>query len=118
MLLAVAGYLYICLATYSPSDPGPSQPYDSGAIANKGGIVGAWIADLLFILFGNSAYLFLLFLCVTAWRVYRERGTGIESGWNYFLPILGCLLAMAGACALEQVYFPAIPTTWFPAGAS
>ncbi len=116
ILLAVAGYLYICLATYSPTDPGPSQPYSPGVIENKGGVVGAWIADLLFVLFGSSAYLFLLFLCVTAWRVYRERRTGIESEWDYFLPILGCLLAMVGACALEQVYFPGSPADVFPAG--
>lgn len=116
VLLAIAGYLFVCLVTYSPSDPGPSQSHVTEAVQNKGGVVGAWIADLLFLLFGSTAYLVLLFLCVTAWRVYRERGTGVESGWDYFLPILGCFLAMAGSCALERVYFPGVPTDVFPAG--
>ncbi len=116
-LLALAAYLLVCLVTYSPDDPGPTHTGTGGDIVNLGGIVGAWLSDLLFTAFGRMAYLFLVLLCITAWRVYKERGSGIESVWDYFLPVLGFVTALAGACGLEQIYFPDTSAgTIFPAG--
>ena len=46
-LLVVAGFLWLALilATYSKSDPGWSFSGVGGPIANRGGVVGAWLAD-------------------------------------------------------------------------
>ena len=116
-LLALAGYLLVCLVTYSPDDPGPTHTGSAGDIVNLGGVVGAWLSDLLYTAFGRMAYLFLLLLCITVWRVYKERGSGIESAWEYFLPALGFAIALTGACGLEQIYFPfTVADTNFPAG--
>ena len=106
-LLAVVGYLLICLLTNSPADPGPTHTGSGGEVQNMGGHVGAWFSDLLFTIFGNMAYLFLILMIVTVWRVYKERGSEeVSNNWDYVLPVVGFLTAMTGACGLEQIYFP------------
>ena len=62
-------YLLVCLATYSPDDPGWSTA--SGSVVtdlrNAGGPIGAWIADVLLYLTGYVAYLLPLVLGAVAW---------------------------------------------------
>src|SRR5689334_18685010 len=57
-LLVVAAFLYLALAlaTYTRSDPGWSSTGAGTSIANRGGVVGAWLSDLLLYLFGFSAW--------------------------------------------------------------
>ncbi len=111
LLLAVVGYLFVCLVTYSPGDPGPTHTGSGRDIVNTGGKAGAWIADLLLTGFGRMAYLFLALWCVAVWRTHKERSyedddAGRSQGWSYVLPIAGFCVAMIGACGLEQIYFP------------
>ncbi len=110
LLLAVVGYLFVCLMTYSPADPGPTHTGSGRDIVNIGGRVGAWIADLLYTGFGRMAYLFLTLLCVVVWRTYKGRSARSDiaeknPSWNYVLLITGFCTAMIGACGLEQIYF-------------
>ncbi len=105
-LIVVIGYLFISLFTYSPVDPGPTHTGSTTEIVNTGGKVGAWIADLLFTLFGRMSYLFLILLCVTIWRVYKDRTVDREPDFRYFLTAFGFVMAMIGACVLEQIYYP------------
>src|SRR5438132_5626627 len=49
-------YLALALATYSCSDPGWSFSGADAALSNKAGAFGAWISDLLFYMFGWSAW--------------------------------------------------------------
>jgi len=117
-LLAVVGYLLICLLTNSPADPGPTHTGSGGEVQNMGGNVGAWFSDFLFTIFGKMAYLFLILMIVTVWRIYKERGSeGGSSNWDYVLPVVGFLTAMTGACGLEQIYFPVVnPESIYPSG--
>src|SRR5262245_58004379 len=57
-LWIVAAFLWLALilATYSREDPGWSYSGSGAPIANKGGVAGAWLADLLLYLFGLSAW--------------------------------------------------------------
>ncbi|TDJ70900.1 MAG: cell division protein FtsK, partial [Proteobacteria bacterium] len=73
VLGAIALYLLIALWTYHPSDPSWSHSGSSSRIINAGGQAGAWIADLLFNLFGYAAYLFPLMIGFAGWRVFRDR---------------------------------------------
>ena len=50
--LALAAYLLLSLSSYHPTDPGWSTTGTNDVIANKGGIVGAWLADSLLYGFG------------------------------------------------------------------
>lgn len=117
-LLAVVGYLLICLITHSPLDPGPTHTGSDGEIHNAGGRVGAWLSDLLFTIFGRMSFLFLFLLSITVWRIYKERDNEEPASlWDYFLPIIGFVVGMAGACGLEQIYFPMQnPSSVYPSG--
>src|SRR5574337_323774 len=57
-LLVVAGFVYLALilATYTRSDPGWSYSGTGAPLGNRGGVVGAWLSDLLLYLFGWSAW--------------------------------------------------------------
>ena len=71
--LAVVGLvLLVALATYSPADPGWSQVTDSTGIHNRIGPVGAWLANLLFFIFGRPAYLFPAMIALVTWTLFRS----------------------------------------------
>src|SRR5258708_1241699 len=57
-LVIVAAFIWLALilATYAKTDPGWSFSGTGGALGNKGGVAGAWLADLLLYLFGLSAW--------------------------------------------------------------
>jgi len=46
LALALAAYLLLSLSSYQPTDPGWSTTGSNDVIANKGGIVGAWLAQI------------------------------------------------------------------------
>ena len=55
-VVAVLIYLALILGTYTRSDPGFSFTGTGATIANRGGVVGAWLSDLMLYLFGLSAW--------------------------------------------------------------
>ena len=71
LLLAVTlGFLCV-LASYSKADPGWSHANQVADIHNLGGRVGAWLADVLFFIFGFSAYWWSVLLVRRCWRGWR-----------------------------------------------
>ena len=52
ILGAVAIFLLISLLTYQVSDPGWSNSGEYTRIENAGGLIGAWLADILLYLLG------------------------------------------------------------------
>ncbi|MCL4130611.1 UNVERIFIED_CONTAM: hypothetical protein GTU68_021841, partial [Idotea baltica] len=109
-------YLWMTLLTYSKIDPGWTHVSDIQEIHNSGGRVGAWLADVLFLLLGYFAYIFPLLLVVKTWQIFRTRSEPIE--WNGRLFAWRCfglfLLILAG-CALIYMHFPA--SDYLPASA-
>ncbi|KWR89504.1 DNA translocase FtsK [Cupriavidus sp. IDO] len=72
LLLAVTlGFLCV-LASYSKADPGWSHANQVADIHNLGGRVGAWLADVLFFIFGFSAYWWAVLLIRRCWRGWRS----------------------------------------------
>src|SRR5438046_9214997 len=71
----VALVLFVALATYSPDDPGFSFTGTAAAIHNRIGVVCAWLADVLFFLFGRPAYLFPAVLAAAAFGMTRRMKT-------------------------------------------
>ena len=59
----------ISLASYHSGDPGWSHSGHVVAIHNKGGVVGAWIADVFLYLFGYLAYLLPVMVGYFGWMV-------------------------------------------------
>jgi S-DNA-T family DNA segregation ATPase FtsK/SpoIIIE len=65
--------LLAALLTYSRADPGFTHSVAAGPIHNLGGRLGAWVADVVLLLFGvSAAYLIALGLLVTVARGFRR----------------------------------------------
>jgi S-DNA-T family DNA segregation ATPase FtsK/SpoIIIE len=109
-LAVVALVLFAALATYSPRDPGFSFTGDAGPIDNAIGPVGAWIADVLFFLFGRPAFLFPVLLGVSCWTLFRNRQKGeASSRANTVVRIGGFVLVLIASCGLTTLHWDAEP---------
>jgi DNA segregation ATPase FtsK/SpoIIIE, S-DNA-T family len=105
-LAVVALVLFTALATYSPDDPGFSFTGDSAAIHNGIGPIGAWIADMLFFLFGRPAFLFPVLLAVSCWTLFRNRQqTEGGSRANTVVRIGGFVLLLVASCGLTTLHW-------------
>ena len=62
LFAALALWLALVLATWSPDDPGWLHASRQAVIQNGGGTVGAHVADLLLLLFGYAAWLWVVLL--------------------------------------------------------
>lgn len=69
-------FLFLALVSYHATDSGWSRTGVSANIANIGGYVGAWLADVLLCAFGYIAYIFPFMLVYAAWlsfvRDYKD----------------------------------------------
>jgi len=108
LLTAVALYLLLALISFHPSDAGWSHTGGHGRIANAGGRVGAWFADISLYLLGYVAWLLPLLVCYTALLVYRERRQGgavADSGALTLLRWVGLFALLLSACGLAAMHF-------------
>ncbi len=72
VLGGVALYLALMLISFDLTDPGWSRSAAGGEISNSGGAAGAWLSDLLFYLFGVSAWWWVAFFLATVWWSYHR----------------------------------------------
>jgi DNA segregation ATPase FtsK/SpoIIIE, S-DNA-T family len=100
--------LLAVLLTYSRSDPAFTHAA-AAAVGNVGGRFGAWVADVVLLLFGASAYLLVLGLAVSVARGFRRlHRTSSRTdpladdlpGWAHGI---GFGLLLAGAVGLEAL---------------
>ena len=75
---ALALILFVALASYDRSDPAFSSTGQPGPVTNLIGPFGAWLSDLLFVLFGAPAFLFPVMLGLAGWALFQER-SGCET---------------------------------------
>ena len=101
----VALVLLMALATYSPDDPGFSFTGSAAPVHNRIGVVGAWLADVLFFLFGRPAFLFPLMLALAAWGLQRRIHSEASSRANTLVRIAGFLLVLVASCALTTLHW-------------
>jgi len=79
ILYIAAGVLsFISLISYNPNDPALNAVSNVGKVSNLGGIVGAYTSDLLFNIFGISAYLFSVALVLIGIMEFTNRGPKID----------------------------------------
>ncbi len=105
VLGTLAVYLVVALVSFSPADPGWSHTGLGGSIANRGGLAGAYISDVLLSLFGYMAYLFPVMVAYSGWLAFRGareggRGTLATTG----LRALGFLLTLSMGSALAAMH--------------
>ncbi|MBY0265628.1 MAG: DNA translocase FtsK 4TM domain-containing protein [Burkholderiales bacterium] len=102
--LALALYLLLVLFTFDKADPGWSHSVIAERIANSGGVVGAYISDLLLFVFGLSAYWWIV-LCgaLVLWgfrRIETERESDRRS---YTVALIGFLILLAASSGIESL---------------
>ena len=107
-MAAVALFVALSLFTYHPADPGWSQAVSVAEIHNGGGIVGAYIANVLLYIFGYPGYLFPLVFMFDGWRIFKSRRTGLSvSQLLLAVRIAGFVLLFCGGCALAWLHLQA-----------
>jgi S-DNA-T family DNA segregation ATPase FtsK/SpoIIIE len=104
-LLTLVVYLLACLASYSPQDPAWSHATsDLGKLHNIGGRIGAYIADLVFYLFGYLAYAFPLLLLAIGWALFRDRDSDSNSALEPALRLVGGVAFFIGGSGLAYLH--------------
>ncbi|CAG4973195.1 DNA translocase FtsK [Novilysobacter luteus] len=111
-------YLLVCLVTFSPTDPSWSQ---SGSVTaplhNRGGQVGAWLADILLYLTGYVAFLLPVVLGLIAWIALFRADADVDEDAEFgpALRLVGIVGFLVSATGLLQLRIG--PVLDFSAGA-
>ncbi|WP_425431973.1 DNA translocase FtsK 4TM domain-containing protein [Halomonas korlensis] len=106
MLLAACVFLLLAFYSYQPGDPGWSQTGPETSVANWMGPIGAWIADVLYSLFGVSALWWPGMLGFAAWRLLRSRQ--VHLAWDSTALAVrsgGLVLLLLGTTTLGALHF-------------
>jgi len=105
-LLVVVAFLYLglILGSYARTDPGWSFSGTGEPLANRGGAIGAWLADLLLYLFGLSAWWWVaggvVLVVAGYWRVVN---TDHSTDQPFAVGALGFALVLLGSASLEAL---------------
>lgn len=101
-------YLLVSLFTYYPGDPGIFYNGEVGKVHNKGGIAGAFFADIFYYLFGYFAYLFPIIVGYLGWIVYQGKHHAILAEPRHLVvPGIGFLITISAGCGFAIVHFSA-----------
>jgi DNA segregation ATPase FtsK/SpoIIIE, S-DNA-T family len=102
---AVALLLFVALATFHPLDPGYTFTGEPGRVENAVGPTGAWLASLLYLLFGYSAYLIPIMVVFAGWKLYQGRGEeAVFDRLVLGLRTVGFFLTLATASGLAALH--------------
>lgn len=107
VLLAICVFLLLALFSYDPADPGWSHTSPEGSISNWMGSIGAWMADVLYSLFGASALWWPAIFGYASWWMMRTRQERLE--WNpakLSLRCAGLALVLMGTTMFGALLFP------------
>jgi S-DNA-T family DNA segregation ATPase FtsK/SpoIIIE len=92
------------LATYSRTDPGPFFSGTGAPIANRGGAMGAWLADGLLYVFGWSAWWWVVLAGYGILRFYgRVEAWEMLNRRTLAVALAGFALLLGASCALEAM---------------
>jgi S-DNA-T family DNA segregation ATPase FtsK/SpoIIIE len=111
-LVALAAYLVLVFSTYHRGDPGWSHSATEATVHNAGGIVGAFVADLLLYLFGLSAYWWVGFCAyVVVWGYRRLDGSRLIDRRPLAMAFCGFVLVLVASAALERLRLHSLTIT-------
>ena len=104
LLVAVALYLILILFGYDRADPSWSHSASAAVTHNPGGVLGAWLADVLLYLFGFSAWWWVTLMLQRVWAGYhRIRADSIFDQRALWVSLLGFLVLLFASSALETL---------------
>ena len=101
LVVVVAVYLFVTLASHDVRDPGFSSSGGS-MVNNLGGSFGAWISDFLLVVVGYMAWLLPFLLAAAGAKLLRERSEPV--GWpEWGVRLGGALLILLSGCILLEM---------------
>jgi len=106
LLLSVCAFLLLALFSFQPGDPGWSRSGPETEVLNWMGPVGAWLADVLYSLFGASALWWPGMLGFAAWRLISTRQLSLD--WDATALAVrsgGLVLLLLGTTTLGALHF-------------
>jgi S-DNA-T family DNA segregation ATPase FtsK/SpoIIIE len=103
VLAGLAVILLLALLSYSPADPAFSVAAGDATVTNRMGPAGAWFADVAFLLFGASAYLFPVLVLIAG--VFLFRGDELPDRGAVLWRGAGFVLAIATSSGLATLHF-------------
>ncbi len=109
---ALAVYLLVAMLSYDSQDASWSHSGTNHDILNYGGVAGAWIADLLFYLFGFLSFLLPVMIFYNGMILVKTRELSVED--RYQLLVIrwsGFVLTMISGCAIASLHFAIAPGT-------
>jgi S-DNA-T family DNA segregation ATPase FtsK/SpoIIIE len=117
LLVAAAIYLTLALYGYNRADPAWSHSVSGVAVSNPAGIFGANLADVLFYLFGLSAWWWVVLMLQQVWAGYGElHVSSVFDKRVWSVSIAGFVLLLLFSSALEatrlhtlQAALPLVP---------
>ncbi|MEZ5539339.1 MAG: DNA translocase FtsK 4TM domain-containing protein [Pseudomonadales bacterium] len=113
-------FVFVALLTYNSADPGWSSTaslgdFQSGTIHNLGGYFGAWLADVLFSVFGRLAYLLPIVLTVySVLRIQKRHRLEPLDPTMLALRLIGLLLVMVAGTSIATLQWPTQITSELP----
>jgi S-DNA-T family DNA segregation ATPase FtsK/SpoIIIE len=110
--VALAVFLLMILLSYNRHDPGWTHAVQVDRLVNWGGRVGAWTADVLLLLFGVSAYWWLVLVARMVARNYRRitepsGAAGRPEGW--LAEALAFTLVLVSSMGIEALRMWSLP---------
>jgi S-DNA-T family DNA segregation ATPase FtsK/SpoIIIE len=104
LLVACALYFTVALYGYNRADPAWSHSASGALVGNPGGTLGAYLSDLLFDLFGFSAWWWVLFMLQRVWAGYHELRPGsIFDKRALWISVAGFAVLLLASSALEAI---------------
>ena len=104
LFVACALYFTVVLFGYQHDDPAWSHSGTGAVTHNPGGILGAYLADLLFYLFGVSAWWWVGLMLQRVWAGYHSlRAGGLFDRRTVWVSGIGFVLLLLSSSALEAI---------------
>ncbi len=104
LLVAIALYFSVAMYGYNSADPAWSHSATDALVSNPAGELGALLSDLLFYLFGISAWWLVIFLLQQVWASYRLlRADSIFCKRTLWVSVAGFGLLLFSSSALEAI---------------
>jgi S-DNA-T family DNA segregation ATPase FtsK/SpoIIIE len=120
LLLALAGiYLTLVLVTYHPQDPAWSHTGTRLTVQNAGGVLGAYVSDILLYLFGVSAWWWLVLAAFGIYRAFKKiQATELIDRRTIYASLGGFLLLLVASSGIESLRLHSIsaPLPYAPGG--
>ncbi len=104
LLAGLSLIMLLALVSYSPADPAFMRSAGDATVSNRMGPAGAWFADLCFLIFGRSAFLFPVLLLLGGIQLFRSEVL-LENRPLAWLRGSGFALILATSSGLATLHF-------------